>query len=111
MTLVILLSLETVESLQIGVVTHFQVTPLFSMKAVFLASSQSCHIDDVDTWCKRALRVHSHWTTLTLMASTHIVSPKITESKDVTTSYYDVVFGRILCQESVVSSLEHHLIA
>ena len=40
-TLVILLSLETVESLQIGVVTHFQVTPLFSMKAVFLASSQS----------------------------------------------------------------------
>ena len=37
MTLVILFSLKTMESLQNGVATDFQVTPLFSMSAM-----QSC---------------------------------------------------------------------
>ena len=39
MTLAILLSLKTMESLQIGVATHFRATPLFSMKTVSLESS------------------------------------------------------------------------
>ena len=33
-------SLKTIVSFQIGVVSHYQVTPLFSMKTVSLASSQ-----------------------------------------------------------------------
>ena len=40
--LAILLSLETMGSLQDVVATTFQVTPLFSMRTVLLASSQSC---------------------------------------------------------------------
>ena len=42
MTLVILFSWETVESLQNGVETHFLVTPLYSMRTVLLVSSQIC---------------------------------------------------------------------
>ena len=55
MTLAILLTLEPMESLQIRIETHFEATPLFSMRAVLLASSQSCHSIDADVWCKRAL--------------------------------------------------------
>ena len=44
------------ESLQNGVVTHFQMIPLFSIRAVWLASSQSHHSVNADVWCKRALR-------------------------------------------------------
>ena len=40
-TLAILLSLKTMESLQNGVTTHFQATPLLSMRTVSLASLQS----------------------------------------------------------------------
>ena len=39
MTLAILFSLKTMESLQNGVATHFQATPLFSMKTESQASS------------------------------------------------------------------------
>ena len=53
-----LLSLETMESLQNGVATDFEETPLFSMRAVLLASLQSCRSVDADIWCKRAL-MHS----------------------------------------------------
>ena len=42
MTLAILFSLKTMESIQNGVVTHFRATPLFSMRTVLLASLQSC---------------------------------------------------------------------
>ena len=43
MTLAILLfSLKTMESLQIGVATYFQAIPLFSMRTVSLASLQRC---------------------------------------------------------------------
>ena len=55
MTLAILFSLKTMESLQIEVVTHFQASPLISMTIESLASSQSCHRVDADAWCKRAL--------------------------------------------------------
>ena len=39
MTLAILFSLKTMESLQNLVATHFQATPLFSMRILSLASS------------------------------------------------------------------------
>ena len=51
----ILFSLKTMESLQIGVTTHFWATPSFSMKTVLLASLQSYRSVDADAWCKRAL--------------------------------------------------------
>ena len=54
MMLVILFSLRTIELLQIGVATHFQVTPLFSMRTELLASLQSCCNVDA-AWCKWAL--------------------------------------------------------
>ena len=43
------------ESLQNGVATYFQVTPLISMRTKSPASWQSCHSVDADAWCKRAL--------------------------------------------------------
>ena len=49
MRLVILLYLITMELLQNRIGTHFQATPLFSMRAVSLAS-QSCGRVDSDTW-------------------------------------------------------------
>ena len=55
LTLAILFSLKTMESLQIGVATHFQATPLFSTRTVWLVLLQSFHITDADAWCKRAL--------------------------------------------------------
>ena len=60
MTLAILFSLKTMESLQNGFATHFQVTPLISMRTESLASSQSGRSVDADAWCKRALRVPLH---------------------------------------------------
>ena len=54
-TLAILLRLKTMESLQNGVAIHFRVTPLFSMRTVSLASSQSCCSIDNDAWSKGAL--------------------------------------------------------
>ena len=57
MMLAILLSFKTVESLHNGVATHFQVTPLFSMRTELLALSQSCSSVDANVWCKRALGV------------------------------------------------------
>ena len=53
MTLEILFSLKTMESLQNGVAIHFQVTLLFWMRRESLASLQSCL--DVDAWCKWTL--------------------------------------------------------
>ena len=52
--LMILLLLKTMESLQIGFVTHFWTTSLFSVRTVWLASSQSCRSLYADAWCKRA---------------------------------------------------------
>ena len=43
------------ESLQNGVVTHFQVTPLSSRRTELLASLQSYHSIDADAWSKWAL--------------------------------------------------------
>ena len=51
----ILFSLKTMESLQIGVTTQLWVALLFSMRAVSLASLQTCRSVYADTWCKRAL--------------------------------------------------------
>ena len=42
-------------TLQNGFATHFQASPLISMRAESLASSQSCRSVDADAWCKRAL--------------------------------------------------------
>ena len=52
----ILFSLKTMESLQNEIVTHFSATPLFSIRTVTLASSQSCRSVDANAWCKWALR-------------------------------------------------------
>ena len=56
MMLAILFSLKTMEPLQNGVATYFQVTLLFSMKTVSLASSQWCRRVEADTWCEQALK-------------------------------------------------------
>ena len=61
MMLVILSSLKTIESLQIGVATNFRVTPLLSMRTVPLTSLQSCHNVDADTWCKRVLKLSTNF--------------------------------------------------
>ena len=42
-------------TLQNGVATHFQASPLISMRTELLASSQSCRSVDADAWCKWAL--------------------------------------------------------
>ena len=55
MTLAILFSLKTLESLQNGVAAHFQVTSLFSMRILSMTSLQSSHSIDPDTCCKRTL--------------------------------------------------------
>ena len=41
--------------LQNGVATHFQETPLISMRTEPLVSSQGCRCVDADAWCKRIL--------------------------------------------------------
>ena len=48
-------SLKTMESLQNGVTTYFQATPLITMKTKLQVSSQSCRSIDADAWCKWAL--------------------------------------------------------
>ena len=48
MTVAILFSLKTMESLQNGVATHFQVTPSFTMITESIASSQHCRRVDAD---------------------------------------------------------------
>ena len=58
MTLAIPFSLKTIESLQNGVATYLQATPLISMRTKSLASSQSCRSFDADAWCKRALTLN-----------------------------------------------------
>ena len=60
MTLAILFSLKTMELLQNGVTTYFQVIPLISMRTESQASSQSCRSIDADAWCKRALKCSHH---------------------------------------------------
>ena len=47
-TLVILISLKTMELIKNGLQPHSGVTPLFSMTTVLLASSQSCRSVDAD---------------------------------------------------------------
>ena len=55
-TLAILFSLTTMESLENGLQSNSGVAPLFSMTAVSLMSLQSCHSVDSDAQCKRALK-------------------------------------------------------
>ena len=57
MTLVILFSLQTMQSLKNGVATHSQATPFFSVRTESLASSQICRSTDDEAWCKRDLTV------------------------------------------------------
>ena len=44
---------------QNGLQAHSVTTPLFLMRTVSLASSQSCRSVDTDAWCKRALTLNS----------------------------------------------------
>ena len=55
MTLAILFSSKTVESLENGLQTHSGVIPLISKKTESQASSQCCRSVDADAWYKRAL--------------------------------------------------------
>ena len=57
MTLAMLFSLKTMESLENGLQPHSEATPLFSMRAVSPVSSQSFHSIDFEAWCKRARKV------------------------------------------------------
>ena len=54
MMLVVLFSLKITQSLQNGIATHFQVTPLLSMRTESLGSSESSQSSDAS--CKRVLR-------------------------------------------------------
>ena len=49
-------SLKTIKSLENALQPHSGVTPLFSMRTVSLASSQSCRSVDADAWYKRGLK-------------------------------------------------------
>ena len=49
--------LKTMELLENRLQPDSGVTPLFSMRTVSLALSQSCSSIDADAWCKRALKV------------------------------------------------------
>ena len=64
MTLAILFSLKTMESLQNGVASHFGVTALFSIKPVLLALSHYWPSIDAEAQCEWALTTstHSQWT-------------------------------------------------
>ena len=55
MTLAILFSLKSMESLENGLQTQSGATPLISMRTESQASSQRCRRVDADAWCKRAL--------------------------------------------------------
>ena len=93
MTLAILFSLKTMESLQNEVATLFQATPLFSMRIVSLASSQSFHNVDTDARYKWALtaktlansnRLYNHsvqnWTLVKLFCMYSVDSQKVFSS-------------------------------
>ena len=70
MTLVILVSLKTMQSLKNGLQSHSKVTPLFSMRAVALASSQSCRSVDTDARFKRVVTCFlSRFSTSSLLAT------------------------------------------
>ena len=71
-----------IESLQKGIVTHFQASPLISMRTVSLASSQSCCSVDVGAWCKGALRE---------LISTRQTSPNIQNSGTEITHYEETL--------------------
>ena len=64
MTLAILFSLKTMESLENGLQPQSGVTPLFSNRTESLASSQSCQSIDTDAWCKRAFNVQGYFIVL-----------------------------------------------
>ena len=66
--LAILFSLKTMEPLKNGVATHFQATPLFSMRTLLLEPLQSCHSVNTVTWCKRALTYFVHLRTRPLQS-------------------------------------------
>ena len=55
--LAILFSLKTMKLLENGLQPHSGVTPLFSMRIVSLASSQSCCNVDADAQCEQALNL------------------------------------------------------
>ena len=57
MTLAILFSLKTMESLENGLQPQSGATPLFLMRTESLASLQNCRSIDADTWCKRTLTI------------------------------------------------------
>ena len=59
MMLTRLFSLKTMESLENGLQLHSGATPLFSMRTILLASSQSCRSIHTDAWCKGALNVNT----------------------------------------------------
>ena len=59
MTLVILLSLKTMESLFNGFATYFQVTPSFTMITESIASSQHCRRVYADAWLNEPLNLHT----------------------------------------------------
>ena len=73
MTLAILFSLKTMGSLQNGVATHFQLTPLFTTDS--LASLQSCCSVDADAWCKWALKLKGPNVRQKLMTFLLVVEP------------------------------------
>ena len=56
MTLAVLFSLKTILSLQNGIATNFQTAPLFSMRTVLLASSNSCYSLELTLGVNRPLK-------------------------------------------------------
>ena len=58
MTLAILFSMKSVESLENRLQPHSGATPLFSIRTESQASSLSCRSVDADAWCKQVLRLH-----------------------------------------------------
>ena len=67
MTLEILFSLKTMESLKNGLQPQSEVTPLFSMRTALLVSSKSCCSVDADPWCKWALKSRLYLTVDTVV--------------------------------------------
>ena len=57
MTLVILFSLKSMESLANWLQPDSGAAQLFSMRSVSLVPSQSCRSIDADAWCKSALKL------------------------------------------------------
>ena len=57
MMIAIMFSLKTMELLENWLQPHSGVTPLFSLRTVSLASSQSCWSVDTDAWYKWGLEL------------------------------------------------------